>query len=47
MPLTIKATAADDVKHSDDLECLLFYDGKLYSGANDGKVKVRDIRLLF
>jgi len=45
--LAITAEAAEVSRHSADLECLLWHDGRLYSGADDGKLKVwsKDLKL--
>ena len=39
--VSVKVNEAE--KHSSDITCLLYYHDKLYSGANDGKIKVRTI----
>ncbi|CAG9840196.1 unnamed protein product [Diabrotica balteata] len=39
MPLRIDSRADDVDKHEHDINCLLFHDGKLYSGADDGTIK--------
>lgn len=40
MPLHV-STRADDVdKHVNDVNALVYAKGKLYSGADDGKIKV-------
>lgn len=40
MPLRIDCKANDSDKHVFDINHLLFHKGKLYSGADDGKIKV-------
>lgn len=41
MPLKVLTRADDSEKHEWDINCLLFHNGKLYSGADDGKIKVK------
>ncbi|XP_063227807.1 F-box and WD repeat domain-containing 11-A-like isoform X3 [Bacillus rossius redtenbacheri] len=40
MSLRVTATVSETDKHSNDVTGLCFHDGKLYSAAEDGKVKV-------
>lgn len=40
MPLQIRALASDADKHSYDVNSLLYHEGKLYSAADEGKIKV-------
>jgi len=40
MTLTITSRAGDADKHDKDVSTLLFHKGKLYSGGDDGKIKV-------
>ncbi|KAK5650971.1 hypothetical protein RI129_002000 [Pyrocoelia pectoralis] len=48
MPLEIKSRASDTEKHNLDITSLIFYNNKLYSASDDGKIKVwdKDLRLL-
>ncbi|XP_018332202.1 myosin heavy chain kinase D-like [Agrilus planipennis] len=48
MTLSIKCRADDNDKHSSDVSCLLHHKSKLYSAADDGKIKVwsNDLKLL-
>ena len=41
MALSIVAKASDGEKHGADVESLLWHDGKVISGGDGGKVKVR------
>lgn len=40
MPLHVSTRADDADKHSNDVNALVYVKGKLYSGADDGKIKV-------
>lgn len=40
MPLRIDCKADDSDKHEFDVNHILFHKGKLYSAADDGKIKV-------
>jgi len=42
MPLTILTCTSDAEKHELDITSLIFYNNKLYSGADDGKIKAWD-----
>lgn len=39
MPLHVSTRADDIDKHSNDVNALVYAKGKLYSGADDGKIK--------
>lgn len=41
MPFQIRTRADDGDKHIYDVNCMIYHKGKLYSGADDGKIKVR------
>lgn len=43
MPLKVLTRADDSEKHEWDINCLLYTSGKLYSGADDGKIKVKPL----
>lgn len=40
MTLTVACRAGDADKHDRDVTALAFYKGKLYSGGDNGKIKV-------
>lgn len=40
MTLRLLSKVDDRDKHDEDVNSLVFANGKLYSGANDGKIKV-------
>lgn len=40
MPLQVKAKTKPEDKHSADVNTLIYHNGKLYSGADDGKIIV-------
>ena len=40
MPLTVTASADDQSRHLRDVYAVLFHKGKVYSSAEDGKIKV-------
>lgn len=40
MPLEIRAIVDESQKHEFDINQILYKDGKLYTAADDGKVKV-------
>ncbi|XP_056638989.1 kinesin-related protein 8 [Diorhabda carinulata] len=39
MPVKVDCRVGDADKHEFDVNCLLFHQGKLYSGSDDGKIK--------
>ncbi|XP_018332230.1 type II inositol polyphosphate 5-phosphatase 14-like [Agrilus planipennis] len=47
MPFAVRTRADDGDKHTSDVNALIFANNKLYSGANDGKIKVweEDLKL--
>nr|XP_022906761.1 myosin heavy chain kinase C-like isoform X1 [Onthophagus taurus] len=45
MPLNIITKSSDDDKHSADINSLIHKNGKIYSGADDGKIKMWDLNL--
>lgn len=40
MTLRLLSKVDDRDKHNEDINSMVFVNGKLYSGANDGKIKV-------
>lgn len=46
MPFDIRTRADDADKHSNDVTTLVYYKGKLYSGADDGMIKVSQRNVL-
>lgn len=47
MPLQVRTRADDADKHANDVNALIYRNGKLYSGADDGKIKVWEEDLKF
>lgn len=45
MPLHVSTRADDADKHANDVNALIYRQGKLYSGADDGKIKVINLIL--
>lgn len=46
MTLTVACRALDADKHEKDVSTLLYHKGKLFSGGDDGKIKVKVTLLL-
>lgn len=46
MPLQVRTRADDVDKHANDVNALIYVKGKLYSGGDDGKIKVCTIKIL-
>lgn len=40
MPFAVRTRADDADKHTSDVNSLIYYKDKLYSGGDDGKIKV-------
>lgn len=47
MPLHVSTRADDADKHASDVNALVYAKGRLYSGADDGKIKVDALELKF
>lgn len=47
MPLHIKSRSKTEDQHSADVNTLVYQNGKLYSGADDGKIIVNEAALYY